>query len=461
MSTIWLDVDDLISYLRRSSRPSGIQRVVLEIGRALLAEVPDRVGFVRRGNGPRDLVSLAWSQVETLLASGQEEESVTIAQVARSAHLMEEILADDPDPLKTLACTQLQVLKAGATFPVSVARYLWQSHLLKRKMKRVTDAAAVQSAEVLAQTAGRRFEDVAKPGDVLLVLGSPWHYDDYAKTVRWVRDDLRMSFALLIHDLIPIRRPQWCDRGIITTFTQWHRMVLPFADQIFANSRATADDVTAYMKEVRLPLAAPVQVVPLGSGFQNHAMAPAVQKPSVEGEYILFVSTIEARKNHELLFRVWRRLLQTMPKDKVPKLVFAGRAGWLVQDLMQQLDNANWLDQHIVHVNNPSDGELNALYRGCLFTVFPSYFEGWGLPITESLINGRPCVASNTTSMPEAGGSFARYFNPNDVNDACRVIKETLEDRAGLQVWTQKVENEFVPTSWTQSARVVLEKLTD
>jgi glycosyltransferase involved in cell wall biosynthesis len=122
-----------------------------------------------------------------------------------------------------------------------------------------------------------------------------------------------------------------------------------------------------------------------------------------------------------------------MPAATVPTLVFAGRVGWLVSDFMQQLRNSNFLDGKIVHIESPTDQELEALYDGCLFTVFPSLYEGWGLPVTESHAFGRPCIASKTTSLPEAGGSLARYIDPDNTADAYRVIRETIEDQDGLR----------------------------
>jgi glycosyltransferase involved in cell wall biosynthesis len=175
--------------------------------------------------------------------------------------------------------------------------------------------------------------------------------------------------------------------------------------------------------------------------------------------YALIVSTIEARKNHALLFAVWRRLLEDMPAATVPTLVFAGRTGWLVSDLMQQLRNSNFLDGKIVHIESPTDQELEALYDGCLFTVFPSFYEGWGLPVTESHAFGRPCIASKTTSLPEAGGSLARYIDPDNTTDAYRVIRGTIEDRASLREWRNRVQREFRPVEWSQSAWAVLRVL--
>ena len=182
-------------------------------------------------------------------------------------------------------------------------------------------------------------------------------------------------------------------------------------------------------------------------------MAP---EPIVQEPYVLFVSTIEARKNHALLFRVWRRMLEEMPVENVPTLVFAGREGWLVSDLMQQLENAEWLDGKIRFIQNPTDAELRRLYADCSFTIFPSFFEGWGLPVTESLSMGRPCLASGTTSIPEAGGQLSRYFNPDNINEAYTLIRKTIEDTEGLKAWTKQVRSEFQPVPWTESAKAIL-----
>jgi glycosyltransferase involved in cell wall biosynthesis len=150
------------------------------------------------------------------------------------------------------------------------------------------------------------------------------------------------------------------------------------------------------------------------------------------GTYALVVSTIEPRKNHMLLFRVWRRLLADLPRDRVPTLVWAGRVGWMVGDLMQQLTNAEWLDDKIRLVEDPTDAEIEALYRGSLFTLFPSFVEGWGLPVTESLAFGKPCLIADHAALREAGGTLARCFDPENLHDAHRAIRATIEDRAGL-----------------------------
>jgi glycosyltransferase involved in cell wall biosynthesis len=258
-----------------------------------------------------------------------------------------------------------------------------------------------------------------------------------------------------------LRRPEWCDHGLTDDFANWFRSVLPFADQVFTVSDATAGDVVAWMRERGLSLANQVKPVSMGTGLSheidltnaNLRLRPDLPPP---GSYVLFVSTLEARKNHALLFRVWRRLLSELPREQIPTLVFAGRVGWLVADLIQQLENTNWLDGKIRLLRDPTDAELLALYRGCQFTVFPSLFEGWGLPVSESLALGRPCIASNRTSLPEVGGALARYFDPENLNDAYRVVRDVIEHPVELEAWRERVAREFRHVPWDCTADAIL-----
>jgi glycosyltransferase involved in cell wall biosynthesis len=291
-----------------------------------------------------------------------------------------------------------------------------------------------------------------------LVLGSPWSHPDYASLVCAQRRR-GLRFVLLIYDLIPLRRPEWCDRGLVRLFRSWLDDVLPLCDHVFAISRATAADVEDYLRERAIMLSGPVLPVPIGASFRGFrsACASGLQRPLPEpGSYALIVSTIEARKNHVLLFRVWRRLLEELPQDRVPTLVFAGRIGWLVDDLMRQIANTDNLDGKLVIIKDPTDSELAHLYEGCLFTLFPSFFEGWGLPVTESLMFGKPCLTSNSTSLPEAGGALTRRFDPDNLPEAYAAIRNVIEDREGLAGWEAQVRRDFKPIPWSETADALL-----
>ena len=244
---------------------------------------------------------------------------------------------------------------------------------------------------------------------------------------------------------------------------------------VFAISRATARDVEGWSARTGVGVSLPVRVLPIGTGFT--ATAPqgageglgegsgeglavaALPAGLAAGGYVLFVSTVEARKNHLLAFRAWRRMVEEMGAERVPTLVFAGRVGWLVADLMQQLANCGWLGGKVVMVADPTDAELGALYRGCRFTLFPSLYEGWGLPVSESLSFGKVCVASNRTSVPEAGGRCCLYLDPEDITGATEVIRRACTDDALIAAMEARIRDEFTPTPWRRTAEVLAAEL--
>jgi hypothetical protein len=168
------------------------------------------------------------------------------------------------------------------------------------------------------------------------------------------------------------------------------------------------------------------------------------------------VSTIEIRKNHAYLFRIWKRLIEQL--DKVtPLLVFAGRPGWRVHDLMDQLASTSNLNGNIRIFHDLSDTDLAALYQSALFTVFPSFEEGWGLPVGESLMFGRPCIASNISSIPEVAGDFVDYVDPFNDHDGYQKVLQFIEDREFLEQRAHYIRENFKPRDWNDVARDMIE----
>ena len=242
--------------------------------------------------------------------------------------------------------------------------------------------------------------------------------------------------------------------GHVGGFTRWIDGQLAQADIVMAYSRATAGEVVAHAARRAIDLPGPIRVVPLGTGLTE---PPAlVERPArlpPVGSYVLFVSTLEPRKNHAFAITVWEHLLATMPRERVPKLVLAGRPTAQMAPLIERLRATEHLDGHVIHFADASDLDLVALYQGCLFTFFPSLYEGWGLPVTESLVFGKPCFAAANSSLPEAGGAFARYFDTDRPEQTAAMLRAAIEDPAGLTEWEAGSALNSRPVSWRQSAR--------
>lgn len=492
MSCIWIDVEDLFRYALGSRRPSGIQRLAFEAEQAIVAlhGSTGRVRFVRHNPLGINFTEVAWQDVAALYtgmiaASDTREKPATVSAAA----------APPPPPSPPPAPSRLRRVLRGLShrlpphmrepmvrafwLQVDCLRTLRQAarvegqswRALKPLLSRPAKLPSLPPAPPLPPPpqpsplrpadGESRFIAEVRPGDLLLALGSPWWHPELTDLVGKARSEYGMRFGMLVYDLIPLLHSEWCDRGVASHFREWFCNILPRADLVMAISQATARDVETYAARHALPLPGAVLPIPIGTGFTPPPRGGTAEPPvspdlPAPGSYALFVSTIEARKNHLLLLRVWQRLLAEMPEGSVPKLVFAGKVGWMVADLMAQLANTSWLDGHVVLIESPSDADLAALYRGCLFTLFPSFFEGWGLPVTESLAFGKPCITADNSSLPEAGSGLTRMFDADNLHDATRVIRETLQDRPGLAAWEAKVRREFRPTPWSETARAIL-----
>ncbi len=466
---IWVDVEDLFQYSVFNARPSGIQRIELELCRALvlMPETRDRVGFVRHAPARNSFTAIPFAAVDALHARLTTAAARPLARPGPdpdpaagpgrpglARRIAYRIPLDVRAPLVRLVKSQRDTLDAAG----SLAGVTWKR--LRPSARNALEAASHGGAASGDGLTVAGFAATAEPGDVLLVLGSNWFHPFYGELVSQARERHGLRVALLVYDLIPLLRPEWCDANLVQRFRHWASSLLPQADVLLTISQWSGQDVLRIAERDRLTLRTKPVTIPIGTGFSippGHRVdqAPGDRLPP-PGSYVLMVSTIEARKNHALLVRTWRRLLDALPPDRVPTLVFAGKVGWLVDDLMQQLRNADWLGGKVVLVENPQDSELERLYRGCLFTVFPSFYEGWGLPVTESFSFGRPCVISNASALPEAGGELARYFDPENGTQAFQVLREAIEDPAGVAAWTARVAAEFKPVGWDESARAIL-----
>jgi glycosyltransferase involved in cell wall biosynthesis len=311
-------------------------------------------------------------------------------------------------------------------------------------------AARRRSAEPVV--AGPLLSERAQPGDALCFFGIPGGDPRLFAMTEAVVDAVGLKLTVLIHDIIRLRRPEFFQPD--PNFERLVRWALPRADQLLAVSKATAADVARWARLQGLALKRPPRAITPGAGY---AAAPTRSlPPGLEpGRYALYVSTIEPRKNHAQALHIWRRLLDALPRAEVPKLVFAGRVGWMADDLMSALESTQWLDGMAMFVREPGDGALAALYKGAAFTLFLSHDEGWGLPVSESLAFGRTCVASCAPSVMEAGGDFCFYVDPDDTSGAYAMVRGLIEQPHRVAQMEDHIRAHYTPRSWEDCARAI------
>lgn len=291
-----------------------------------------------------------------------------------------------------------------------------------------------------------------RPGDVFLSIGGFWNTSGMGTLLR----DLKNSgvvIGVFIHDLMPIAAPEYFEVPSTTIFVKAVVEALNFADFVLTTSRYNEATLSRHIASAKLdPL--PVRVVPLGHELRA---APTESKISklvaglMDADYVLCVGTLEVRKNPGYLFNIWKMMVASGRSD-IPQLVFVGRKGWLVQDFIDQLKACNYLGGKVLILHNVTDVELGWLYRRCMLTMFPSFLEGWGLPVGESLAHGKICICSDAGGIPEVGGELADYVDPHNPRDGLRVLLRYLDDPELHRTRELEIAGNFAMRSWRKAA---------
>jgi glycosyltransferase involved in cell wall biosynthesis len=236
----------------------------------------------------------------------------------------------------------------------------------------------------------------------------------------------RQKLVVTVHDLAYERFPELFPRTWRWLYRSGLRAVVKRADAILTPSRATADDLLA-RTEARsdrmhvIPLAAsPPSRPPSGED-----PALAAERLGIRGPYVLFVGTLEPRKNLVRLVRAYRRSVgPSLPHA----LVLAGPMGWRSEALEAELALA--APGTIVRTGPVDGGALDALYRGAAAFIYPSLFEGFGLPVLEAMGRGVPTIASDIPPIREVAGDAAFLVDPESEEDLAAAIDRALTDDA-------------------------------
>lgn len=165
--------------------------------------------------------------------------------------------------------------------------------------------------------------------------------------------------------------------------------------------------------------------------------------------YILAVGTVQPRKNYVRLVKALKQIHSLGYSDVC--LVIAGGRGWLNQELLETLEVERMTD-HVILTGFVVDEDLPALYSGAVCSAFISLYEGFGLPVLESMACETPVVASNISSIPEVAGTAAPLVNPYNIDEIVHVLAKMIDDTKFRKELTQKGLQQVKKFSWQDSA---------
>lgn len=314
--------------------------------------------------------------------------------------------------------------------------------------------------DMAAQQTGAPVEFQA--GDTLFSCGANWAFACYNPVVQGLVTS-GVRFYQLFYDMIPTLFPHFYEQadGYGNYMGNWTRETLELVTSAFAISEATQRDVYGWTGVA--PASKAIEVVRLGDELDvpgGGNVAESAAKLVELGDFVLSVGTVELRKNHVVLLNAWR-MLHDAGERALPKLVIVGRDGWLNNSLAFQCQHDPAIKGKVLVMSDVSDSELDYLYRNCQFSAFPSLYEGWGLPIAESLRYGKQCIASSTSSMVEIAPELVRFAHPLKPDEWARHIGELSGDRAKLASENERIRTAYSGSTWDDCARTILRKLIE
>jgi glycosyltransferase involved in cell wall biosynthesis len=393
------DVTDLLDYLRDARTPTGIQRVQMGLLGAILAHPAPPAPVILVAYDPS---TWRWWHVET----------DAFRDVLRLARLDAE---------------------ADAAWRAATAT--------------LCDADTRPDAPIL-------------PGATLAGFGNAWGIEDFFRGLRMLRRQVPLRYACFLHDCVPLVMPEHCLDLTARLYARWFAALALHADLMMANSHATAADLRYFAAPLGQPIVPAV--------IQLAAEAPPPAEPAAlaaaaldlpDEPFVLFVATLESRKNHLLVFQAWIELCRRLGLDAVPRLVCVGRPGWRAEGALGLLERSPELKRKVTRLSGVSDLALAGLTAQCLFTVYNSFHEGWGLPVSESLAMGKLCVVPAHSGLLEAGAPGAVFFPPGDLPALVDTIATLATDPAHRTTLETRIDRAAASRPWDVAAAEALAHL--
>lgn len=296
-------------------------------------------------------------------------------------------------------------------------------------------------------------------GDQLILLDSSWHTDFFPFAERLKHDGV--DIVAVIYDLIPLTHPQFYDTRLVQTYSQWFDWITRTADGYMAISATVRDQVRDELQRRIGPTAVAAlwfDYFHLGSELDlqtdNASVEPRLAQLFTTPEPVfLMVSTIEPRKNHAYLLDAFELAWAAGSKAR---LCIAGRIGWKCESLLARIRRHPELNRRLFMFNDLTDTSLEHAYAHASALVFPSYVEGFGLPLVEAMQRGLPAMGSDIPVFREIGGEFMAYFDLSRPQSLAELI--TGMETSG-RFPAQRNVSEWRWLGWRQASAQLVERV--
>lgn len=285
------------------------------------------------------------------------------------------------------------------------------------------------------------------PGDVLVLGDASWNYAAWNAALQARAQGA--AVVLLMYDLMPIRHSAFCFALVPPLFRTWLTEMLDCSDAVLCISRATEDDLRLWVTESNEAVSAP----PMSHFRLGSDAAASTKHAAVRAEIAAFaesstpwfaaIGSFEPKKNYGLLLEVFERLWRS---GQQVRLLIAGRPTADCRELVARMSNHLQYGRLLLTVHDATDGEVAFIYGSCRALLFPSLFEGFGLPLVEARSRGCRVIASDIPAFAELADGGVKLFRNNSGSD----LEEAILEMTGVEL---PLPEPMAPFTWSDSAR--------
>lgn len=255
--------------------------------------------------------------------------------------------------------------------------------------------------------------------------------------------------VFFLHDLIPMTHPEYCRAGESVKHQQRLSTMIQAGRGLIVNSIDTQGALERFASKQGWPLP-PSAVAHLApAALPQPEMARPIAEP-----YFVMLGTIEPRKNHLLILHLWRQLIEELG-SAAPRLVIIGQRGWECEQVVDLLERCETLRNHVFEYSNCSDAALAGWLAHAQALLFPSFVEGFGMPLVEALMLGVPVVASDLPVFHEIAANIPEYLDPLDGAGWRRVILDYAQAHSQSRMAQCARLQGFRAATWGQHFEVV------
>lgn len=255
--------------------------------------------------------------------------------------------------------------------------------------------------------------------------------------------------VISVMDLSYIHFPELFKKTDLYQLVNWTRYSVQNARKVLTISEASKNDIIEkYSQKAQ-------KIVVTYPGIKSMNLSQKSPNKQIKEKYILFVGTLQPRKNIQKLIEAYAQL-----NVVDVKLVIAGKKGWLYEDILSAPKAFN-VEKNVIFLDFVTDEELANMYKNAEFFILPSLYEGFGLPVLEAMQNSCPVITSNISSLPEVGGDAALYIDPYDTNDIADKMGLLLADKKLREQLVKKGLEQVKKFSWEKTAQQTLKVLQE